>query len=299
MVLGKLRWYDYLIKAINYFLLTVLSLATLLPCLNIVAKSMSSNWAVVSGKVYFIPVAFTVDTYIFALSGGHFFRAFNVSVFITIVGTFFALLFTCMTAYPLSRSHLRGRKVILYAWVIVMLFSGGMIPNYLLYKGLRLLDTVFAMILPAVVSAYNLFIIKNYFETLPDALEEAARIDGASNFRVLFQIIIPVSIPMLVTIGLFYMVGYWNDYFTARMYITTPSLKPLQLYLYELITYSQQVLENTGAAMTYDANDRLMNVTPDSTRAATIVLTTLPILMVYPFLQKYFIKGIVIGSVKG
>lgn len=298
MIVSKRTWVDHLSACINYFLLTALSLTALLPFVNVIAKSFSSEWAVVSGKVYLLPVDPTLDTYLYVLKGSIFFRAFGISAFITVAGTAAALLFTCMTAYPLSRGHLRGRKIILYAWVIVMLFSGGMIPNYLLYKSLGMLDTLWALVLPGVVSAYNLFIIKNYFESLPDSLEEAARIDGASNMRVLFQIILPVSTPMLATIGLFYAVGYWNDYFTARLYITNPALRPLQLYLYELVTHSQRVLEEGIDAQSFTGDEK-MNVTPDSIRAAAIILSTVPILLVYPYLQKYFIKGIVIGSVKG
>lgn len=278
--------------------LGVCALACLVPFVNLVAKSLSSEWAVISGNIYLWPVDLTADTYRMVMKEGVFARAFSISIFVTAFGTVAALVCTCMTAYPLSRGHLRGRKPLLYAWVFVMLFSGGMIPNYLLYKTLNLIDTVWAMILPPLVSAYNMFIIKNYFESLPDSLEEAARIDGASNFRVLFQIVLPVSAPMLATIGLFYAVGYWNDYFTAKLYITNPAMKPLQLYLYELVVYSQKVLEDGINAQSYNADDK-MNVTPESIRAAAIVMSTVPILCVYPFLQRFFIKGIVIGSVKG
>ena len=216
------------------------------------------------------------------------------------MGSVSAVVVTAMTAYPLSRSNFRGRKGFLYLWVFIMLFNGGMVPNYMLYRVLGLMDTMWCLMLPGLVSVYNMLLIKNYFETLPDSLEEAARIDGASNMRVLFQIVLPISLPMLATITLFYAVSYWNDYFTARMYISSIDKRPLQLYLYDLINNALQIMNqgadgNTGAL----SADDVMNLTPESVRAAAITLSTLPILLVYPQLQKYFVSGIVVGSVKG
>ncbi len=289
---------DYIISCLSYVIMTVFALLTLLPFVNIIAKSMSGTSAVISGQVFLWPVDFTVDTFRFILKEGTFFSAFGVSVVVTLVGTVCALVITATTAYPLSRSGFRGRKLFLYLWIFVMLFNGGMIPNYLLYKSLNLTNTLGALILPGMVSVFNMLIIKNYFETLPDSLEEAARIDGANNLRVLAQIILPVSLPMLATISLFYAVGYWNEYFNARLYISDPKVKPLQLYLYELITQSLRAVEEGIDAQSTAVEDR-MNVTPDSVRSAAILLSTVPILLVYPYLQRYFISGIVIGSVKG
>ena len=288
------------VDALKYLFLILFALTTLLPFLNLVAKGFSGESAVISGRVLFWPLDPTLKTYNYVLRGNTFFNAFKVSVLITLVGSVSAVVVTAMTAYPLSRSNFRGRKGFLYLWVFIMLFNGGMVPNYMLYRVLGLMDTMWCLMLPGLVSVYNMLLIKNYFETLPDSLEEAARIDGASNMRVLFQIVLPISLPMLATITLFYAVSYWNDYFTARMYISSIDKRPLQLYLYDLINNALQIMNqgadgNTGAL----SADDVMNLTPESVRAAAITLSTLPILLVYPQLQKYFVSGIVVGSVKG
>lgn len=290
----------YVVDVLKYVFLILFSLMTLLPFLNLVSKGLSGESAVISGRVLFWPVNPTLKTYQYVLKGNSFFNAFKVSVFLTVIGSVAAVIITSMTAYPLSRGNLRGRKGFLYLWVLIMLFNGGMVPNYMLYRMLGLMDTMWCLMLPGLVSVYNMFLIKNYFETLPDSLEEAARIDGANNLTVLFRIILPISLPMLATITLFYAVGYWNDYFTARMYISSLNKRPLQLYLYDLINNALQLMNegtegNTGAL---NADD-VMNLTPESVRAAAITLSTLPILIVYPQLQKYFVSGIVVGSVKG
>ncbi len=288
------------VDALKYLFLILFALTTLLPFLNLVAKGFSGESAVISGRVLFWPLDPTIKTYSYVLQGNTFFNAFKVSLLITLVGSVSAVVVTAMTAYPLSRSNFRGRKGFLYLWVFIMLFNGGMVPNYMLYRVLGLMDTMWCLMLPGLVSVYNMLLIKNYFETLPDSLEEAARIDGASNMRVLFQIVLPISLPMLATITLFYAVSYWNDYFTARMYISSIDKRPLQLYLYDLINNALQIMNqgadgNTGAL----SADDVMNLTPESVRAAAITLSTLPILLVYPQLQKYFVSGIVVGSVKG
>ena len=288
------------VDALKYLFLILFALTTLLPFLNLVAKGFSGESAVISGRVLFWPLDPTIKTYSYVLQGNTFFNAFKVSLLITLVGSVSAVIVTAMTAYPLSRSNFRGRKGFLYLWVFIMLFNGGMVPNYMLYRVLGLMDTMWCLMLPGLVSVYNMLLIKNYFETLPDSLEEAARIDGASNMRVLFQIVLPISLPMLATITLFYAVSYWNDYFTARMYISSIDKRPLQLYLYDLINNALQIMNqgadgNTGAL----SADDVMNLTPESVRAAAITLSTLPILLVYPQLQKYFVSGIVVGSVKG
>ena len=288
------------VDALKYLFLILFALTTLLPFLNLVAKGFSGESAVISGRVLFWPLDPTIKTYSYVLRGNTFFNAFKVSLLITLVGSVSAVVVTAMTAYPLSRSNFRGRKGFLYLWVFIMLFNGGMVPIYMLYRVLGLMDTMWCLMLPGLVSVYNMLLIKNYFETLPDSLEEAARIDGASNMRVLFQIVLPISLPMLATITLFYAVSYWNDYFTARMYISSIDKRPLQLYLYDLINNALQIMNqgadgNTGAL----SADDVMNLTPESVRAAAITLSTLPILLVYPQLQKYFVSGIVVGSVKG
>ena len=297
-IIEEKRPYHYVIEVLKYVVLVIFALTTLLPFVNLVAKSLSGEAAVISGRVGLWPLDPTIQTYRYVLQGHTFFNAFKVSVFITLFGGLAAVVVTAMTAYPLSRPNFRGRKGFLYMWIFIMLFNGGMVPNYMLYRYLGLMDTLWCLILPHLVSVYNMLLIKNYFETLPDSLEEAARIDGANNLRVLFQIILPISLPMLATITLFYGVAYWNDYFTARMYISSLNKRPLQLYLYDLINNALQIMNdgmNTGSV---NADD-LMDLTPESVRAAAITLSTIPILLLYPQLQKYFVSGIVVGSVKG
>jgi len=290
----------HIVEALKYILLIALALLMLLPFINLAATSFSGESAVIAGRVTFWPISPTLATYRWVLKGGSFLNAFKVSAIITLGGGLASVLLTAMSAYPLSRTGFRGRKPILYLWVFVMLFSGGMIPTYMLYRYMGLMDKIVALVLPGLISSYNLFLIKNYFEALPESLEEAARIDGASNLRVLFQVILPISMPMLATITLFYAVGYWNDYFTARLYINSPGNRPLQLYLYDMINNALAIMNQgeTGSTGSITADD-YMNLTAESVRAAAIVLSTVPILCVYPFLQKYFVTGIVVGSVKG
>lgn len=298
MIQEKSR-FTLVFRILTILLLALLGLSMLLPFVNLIAKSFSSDYAVVSGKVGLLPVGFQADTYRYVLAQEQFRTSFLNSVLLLLVGTLSSLFCTVTTAYPLSRTHLRGRKVFLYLWVFVMLFNGGMIPNYMLFRYLNLTDTFQVLFIPMLVNIFNMLILKNYFEEIPDALEEAAKIDGASNIRILFQIMLPISLPSLATITLFYMVAYWNEYFNAMIYISSPANKPLQLYLYEMIYNAMQVLNEGANAQSVVSIESAMNLTPDSIRAATIVVSTVPILVVYPFLQRFFIKGMVVGSVKG
>ncbi|MDF2922969.1 MAG: transporter permease [Paenibacillaceae bacterium] len=277
---------------INVVLLTLLGAATLLPFLHVVAKSMSSQVAVSLGKVAFLPVDIQFGTFQYVLNQNQFVNSFRNSVIVTVTGTLLGLMLTVMAAYPLSKPRLKGRKFFMMCFIFIMLFSGGMIPNFLLYKTLGLLNTLWALIIPGLASVFNILLVKTFFEQLPESVEESARMDGAGNFKILFWIVLPMALPVLAAVGLFFAVSYWNSYFAAVLYITKPSLKPLQQFLYELI--SQSVTESGNVDI-----DREMNSDPESIRAATIILSTLPILCLYPFLQKYFVKGITIGSVKG
>jgi len=278
---------------VNIVLLTILGLATLLPFMHVLAKSLSSQVAVSLGQVTFLPIDFHFGTFQYVLSQSQFINSFRISVIVTVVGTALGLILTVMAAYPLSKPKLKGRKLFLMSYIFIMLFSGGMIPNYLLFNTLGLLNTIWALIIPGLVSVFNMLLVKTFFEQLPESVEESARIDGASNVVVLFRIVLPMALPVLAAIGLFFAVHYWNGYFSAVLYITKPDLKPLQQFLYELISLSV-----TDAGGDIDI-ERAMNSDPESIRAATIILSTLPILCLYPFLQKYFVKGITIGSVKG
>ncbi|MBD3331451.1 ABC transporter permease subunit [candidate division GN15 bacterium] len=202
---------------------------------------------------------------------------------------------TAMTAFPLSNVRLPGRKILIMVFIFAWLFDPGLVPSYLLVRELRLADTLWALILPPLLLVFFMLLMKNYFEGIPEDLIDAARIDGATNTRVLFRIILPISLPVVATISLFYAISYWNSYFLARLYITTPNLKPLQLYLFELVTE----LEQADQRQLETATDQLLRAPLPSIRAASVLVSVVPIAIVYPFLQKYFAKGLVVGSVKG
>lgn len=286
-----------LFSAINIFIMILFALITLLPVMNVVSKAFSAEGPVIAGQVLFWPVDFQTDTIRYVLKQPEFRNSFSITVFVTLVGTTIAMFLTITSAYPLSKPTLRGRKFFLYIFVFVMLFNAGMVPNYILYRSLKLTNTVWALVFSGTFSVFNLFIMKNYFESLPESVEESAHIDGASNFVTLYRIVLPMSMPVIATITLFYSVGFWNNYFAGVLYITTPKLKPLQQYLYDLITMALNTTDVTGN-ISGDIHT-IMNLSGENVRSATIVVSTVPILLVYPFLQQYFVKGITIGSVKG
>lgn len=278
-------------KAINYGLLSIFALICLLPFVHMIAKSFSGATAVSAGRVTFWPLDITLNTYRYVLQDGLFFSAFKNSVTITIGGTLIALTTTTMAAYPLSKQHFRGRKIILMLYVFTMLFYGGMVSIYVFMRTLNLLNTLVCQIIPLALSQYNLFVMKTFFEGIPEAIEESAHIDGAGPIRTLVSIVLPLSLPSLATIGLFYAVGYWNAYYHAMLFVTRADVKPLQMYLYELLTTTQNLYEVDPVIAA--------GLSSSGMQAAAIVVSTMPILLVYPFLQKYFVKGLTVGSVKG
>jgi putative aldouronate transport system permease protein len=283
---------DLVLDTAVYFFLILLGVIMLLPLINVLSKAVSAEWAITSGKVGILPVGFQLDTMKEVISSSTFIRAFGVSVGVTVVGTIISILMTALTAYPLSK-RLPGIPFIMVLFIFTMLFSGGLIPNYLLMRQLHLINNLWVLILPGMISVFNLLVIKSYYESLPEALEESARIDGAKTYTILFRIILPLSMPVIATIALFYAVGFWNDYFGPMIYINDTALKTLQLYLQDV------VMDASAANAVNKSVDDLMNMSPEGIRAATVVASTVPILFVYPFLQKYFIKGVLIGSVKG
>ncbi|MEK5029344.1 carbohydrate ABC transporter permease [Paenibacillus sp. FSL M7-1046] len=284
---------DLVLDISVYVFLIALGIIMLLPLLNVLSKSVSEEWAITSGKVGILPVGFQLDTLKEVISSSMFIRAFCVSIGVTVVGTAISILMTALTAYPLSKRNLPGISFIMVLFIFTMLFNGGLIPNYLLMRQLHLINNLWVLILPGMISVFNMLVIKSYYESLPEALEESARIDGAKMYTILFRIILPLSMPVIATIALFYAVGFWNDYFGPMIYINDTALKTLQLYLQDV------VMDASAANAVNKSVDDLMNMSPEGIRAATVVASTVPILFVYPFLQKYFIKGVLIGSVKG
>ncbi len=268
-------------------------ISILIPFLNILATSFSGLGPISAGQITIFPKDITLEAYKFLLADNQFFTSFFISVSITVIGTFCSLVVTTLCAYPLSKPNLKYRRKIQYYFVFTMMFGGGLIPSFMLIKALGLYDTYWVLFVPSIMSVYNMILIKNFMEGLPDSLEESARIDGASNLQIFRKIILPLSVPVLATIGLFFAVGYWNSYFPGIMYINSQELKPLQTFLYEM-----QTLVNSISTMSPEEQAKYAGLTSASIQSATIVATTLPILIVYPFLQKYFVKGLVVGSDK-
>ncbi|MFK7692752.1 carbohydrate ABC transporter permease [Paenibacillus sp. HJGM_3] len=276
----------------NYTLLVLIILTCLIPVLNIAAKSLSDEASVMAGEVLIWPIHFTTDAYGIVLGSQKFLTSFRNSVYITMVGTLLNVILTVCTGYALSRSRLKGQKAIMMLYVFTMLFNAGIIPTYLVVKGAGLINSYWALIVPALVSPFNMIIVRLYFMNLPDSLEESGKIDGASNVRILVSIMVPLAMPVIATIALFCAVEYWNSYFDALMYINDAKLMPLQVYLREMLLNAADASNNVDMLAQ-------VNVSQESIRGATVVAATLPIVVVYPFLQRYFVKGVVLGAVKG
>ncbi|SFB59991.1 putative aldouronate transport system permease protein [Cohnella sp. OV330] len=267
-------------------------LVCLIPVLNIVAKSLSGESYVVAGDVGIWPVHFTTDAYNIVLGSPKFLSSFRNSVLITVVGTLINVTLTVFTGYALSRSRLAGQKLIMMLFVFTMLFQAGIMPTYLVIKNLGLINSLWSLMLPGLVSPFNMIIVRLYFYNIPDSLEESGKMDGASNIRILFSIMMPMAAPVIATTALFCAVEYWNSYFDALMYISDAKRLPLQVFLREVIMSVSDASNNIEMmAQT--------QVAQESIRGAVVVAATLPIVLVYPFLQRFFVKGIVLGAVKG
>ena len=276
-----------------YILMTVFALVAILPCLHVVSKAFSKGTYVTAGLVNFWPKGFQLETIKYILFQTDFFNALKNTLIVTIVGTAVSVIASVTTAYPLSKPQFKGRKVITLLYVFSMVFFGGMIPAYMVIQMLGIKDTYAAMILPFAIVQFNMFIVKNYFEGLPETIEESARIDGAGDLRILVSIVCPMSTPVIATVALLYAINYWNNYFHAMMYTQSPSMQTLQVYLYNLIQSGSGYLENmAGGTLT-------SNITPEGLTAAAVTLSIIPIILLYPFVQRFLIKGITIGSVKG
>jgi putative aldouronate transport system permease protein len=283
-------------QTVNYTFLTTLSLVFLVPLLIIVSTSLvGENELIRRGSFILIPEKLDISAYKVLLSeGSSLYQAYGITILRVVVGTLLNLVFTAMLAYGLSRKTMPGRNALITLVFITMLIGGGLIPTYLLLKYMHLTNTFWVMIVPGLISAWNMLIMKNFFSQVPESLIESATIDGASPLTILLRIVFPLSLPTFATIGLFYAVGHWNAWFDATIYINDPNLMPVQVLLRKVVlTMSSQDL---NAEMLSTLSNK---PTPQSLRGAMIVLTILPILFVYPFLQKHFVKGALTGSLKG
>ncbi|MEC0371671.1 carbohydrate ABC transporter permease [Paenibacillus chibensis] len=283
----KSRWFDWF----NTIFLTVVGCLMVFPLLHVLAKSFSSSKAINAGLVKLIPVDWTLVNYKVILADTSIWRAFLVSVIITVGGTAINLIMTASLAYPLSRPEYSMRKVVLIFILITMIFQAPLIPNYLVIKNLHMLNTLWALVIPSAISAYNLFIMRSFFVALPAELVDSARIDGASELRTMWSVILPLSKPVMATMGLFYAVSHWNSYSTALYFINNRALYPLQLRLREIVLSND--LGQAGSLL-----EGVNEVSPAGVQMAVIIVSVLPIIIVYPFLQKYFIKGMLVGSIK-
>jgi putative aldouronate transport system permease protein len=281
-----------LFSIVNFSLLTIIALITILPFLHVVAGSFTTSAEMAVKKFILIPTIWSFDAYKFIFSTDTIFRAMGVSAGTTLIGTLFSMLMSCLMGYGLSRRDLDGRRVIMFMVVFTMLFSGGMIPTFLVVKELGLIDSYAALIIPSAISAFNLIILKNFFQNIPEGLEESAKIDGCNDFGILFRIVLPLSMPAIATISLFYAVTYWNTYLSAIIYLNDNAKWPIQVLLRQIVVLA--------SGLDYSSDLDTAVPPPDQTiKMAVIVVATMPILVVYPFLQKHFAKGALIGSIKG
>jgi len=277
---------------INFTLLALVALITILPFIHVIAGSFTTSAEMAMKKFVLIPTVWSLDAYKFIFSTNTIFRALSVSIGVTLAGTLLSMFISALMAYGLSRKDLDGRKTIMFLVVFTMLFNGGMIPTFFVVKNLGLIDSYASLILPAAISAFNMIILKNFFQNIPEGLEESARIDGCSDFGILFRIVLPLSLPAIATVSLFYAVTYWNTYMNAILYLDDPKKWPIQILLRQIVVLA--------SGMDYSSDLDASVPPPDqAVKMAVIVVATLPILMVYPFLQKHFAKGAMLGSIKG
>lgn len=285
---------------INYIVLTIVSLMCILPFINLLAISFSDKTAVAANAVSFWPVGFNTAAYEFILGNDQFLRALWISVQRTVLGVLVNIILIILTAYPLSKStqDFRLRNVFSWFFVVTILFSGGLIPTYMVVKYTGLMDTIWALVLPGAVQVFNMLVVMNYMRSLPKELEEAAYIDGAGHFQTLFNVILPVCTPTLATVMLFSFVGHWNSWYDGMIYMNTVDKYPLQTYLQTIVINPEAFFRN-ATNISAELGNFLNLVSARTTNAAQLFLATIPILCVYPFLQKYFTTGLVMGSVKG
>ena len=285
--LRSLTTFDY----VNYLIIGILCLVFIYPVLITLAIAVSDP--AIPGKITLIPHGFTLDSFSFLLHDARIIRYYLNSVFYALSGTLVFLFFTSLMAYPFIIPTFKGKKVINLFMVITMFFSGGLLPYYFLILNLHMTNTIWVMIIPGAVSAYNVIIFRTFFSSIPGELRESAYIDGARHFTILFRIIIPISKPLLATFALFSMVAKWNDFFTPMIFMRSDALMPIQIFLRKiLVLLDFRDAQNRDLQMIYSA------ITSRSTKCAAVIITIIPIMCVYPFLQKHFAKGIMVGALK-
>lgn len=285
---------DRLFDGVNLFIMLLICFITIYPIWYVLVNSLNEGQDAMRGGIYWLPRVWSLDNYQAVFANPGIMTAMGVTIAKTVIGVAAHVFFTAMVAYAFSRRELIGRKIYMIMGTVTLFFGGGLIPTFLLIRDLGLLDKFAVYIIPALFSFFDLIIFLAFFRDIPEGLEEAAKIDGANDLSIFVRIIIPVSMPVVATIALFHGVYQWNDYFTGMIYINNTDLQPIQTFLYRVVAQSSsnQIAATAGAGIT-------RTVTSQSIKLATMVVTTLPIVFVYPFLQKYFVKGLMIGSIKG
>ncbi len=289
---------EKIIQTIIYCLLIAVCLIILLPCINVLVLSFNEGKDAAKGGIYFWPRIFTLANYKEVFADGSIMKAYKITIARTVIGTAASLLVTSLAAYSLKEVKLPGRKVITMLITFTMLFSGGMIPTYIQYNKLHLLNTFWVYVVPSLVSVTYLLMMRTFFEAVPDSLEESAKLDGCGYFKIYTKIMLPLSKPVIAVVGLYTAVNHWNDWFSGSFYMKSSDLWPVQTVLQQMLSRamaSQQEVTNVSQAIAHNAN----TVTSDSLKMAAVIVTTVPILCVYPFVQKYFAQGAMIGAVKG
>ncbi len=284
---------DKIFRVVVAIILLFVNIIMLYPFILVISLSISDPQAVLRGEVVFLPVGFSTEAYNKMITTPNFWMSYKNTIIYAVVGTVITLALTSLTAFPLSVAKFRSRKYLNLYYMITMFVYGGMIPTFLVIRSLHIIDTLWAMVLPGALSAYNIMIFRSFFQGIPDSLHESAYIDGANDWRVLFSIILPLSKPVLATIALFTMVRHWNSFFNALLYLNSPDKYPLQMILRNILIGAEQLDKDSGF------EDFAKRSVTEALKAASIIITTLPVICIYPFIQRYFVKGVMIGSVKG
>lgn len=289
-MMRKLSTQAKVFQVVNIVFLGLLGLSMFLPILHVLAKSLSGVSALANGSIGLLPIDFTIINYKYVLSNPAILRSFAVTIYITVVGTLINLIMTSSIAYPLSREEYKGRKIFLVMILLTMIFPAPLIPLFILVKELNMMNSLWSLMIPGAISAFNFFVMRSFFQQIPKELIESSRIDGCGETRILWNMILPLSKPVMATVGLFYAVVHWNTYMHALYFINKPQLYPLQVKLRQMLLLDQV---ESGDAMFSD-----LLGTPEGIQMATVIVAMIPIIVVYPFLQKYFVKGMLLGSIK-
>ena len=288
---------DKVVYVVNYILLILLTVSVLYPLIYIVSCSFSSGDALMAGRVKLLPVEFTLLSYKTVFEYESIWTGYLNSIIYTVVGTVISIVLTILAAYPLSRDDFRGGNILMKLFLFTMLFSGGLVPTYLLVKNLGLVDTMWAVVLPTAVNAYNMIVARTFFhQTIPKDLQEAAELDGCSDFKFFTKIVVPLSTPIIAVLCLWVAIGLWNGYFNPLIYINSEDKYPLQLILRRILLMAQVDFGNSAVDPRVVMENQYLS---QMLRYGTIIISSLPLMLIYPFVQKYFVKGVMIGAVKG